>query len=664
MNILITLCFLSAWTTPFAHSGDSESEDGFYSSSEGRVMVQASPKAASVILYARNVTTLPYPDERGRPIILPPETKYRVEALNRQAGLWREGQELLPPEPINERGDWSIRVMATPLNSNGQPLPAPIRPYITQLGDFTSVAPRQQRPVTQTPRTRSSRATAERLETRDLTPQSEAEVMAALRAFHNGSCNGVDSAANLRERFNEAWEAFVQANNGFSRVAKERARDVDLVTRTTLHESSPPGWFERGENEKYRTHSKMHNCERAIISMSMVNRIRMCTPGGRTGYYECKKPFDSVGVITEPNQYNIWFDRYLNRQTLVSCYYRSDLGSNVPYFHADGRPYSANERAMYENYRVTYGEMLPIVMDLFCYSDRCRAGRREGDILKNRHMSEMIRAEEVELKERLEVLVPDPEEGARGTLPLTSPIAQNLVVPKIVTYFHPRDMGGCPVQAWPGHRFIRAGYVHCTDSSEKRFLVRDRISFIDDNGAQVRNPEPNRRYRFRILTNNGGMIPGDTVCQGARVEGLFGNEPNEVSGCLPKGYFPACADRAKVAGDFVFPGRDSEERRSSYRSTNEGLKISFNLTRIAEVEAIKAVNREWINPEMEARSRRLNQGHQKYQVGLKCIYAPWNFRGTREEGFRDPEVGGKCDQTLLPSTDWGEREPGFSRPVD
>jgi hypothetical protein len=67
---------------------------------------------------------------------------------------------------------------------------------------------------------------------------------------------------------------------------------------------------------------------------------------------------------------------------------------------------------------------------------------------------------------------------------------------------------------------------------------------------------------------------------------------------------------------------------------------------------------------MEARSRAMNQGHQKYHVGLRCVYPAWGLNGTREENFRMPAVGGKCDQTLLPSTDWGESEAGFARPVN
>lgn len=625
-------------------------------------LAEAVPAAAAVILYAREVMKLPYPGEDGRPILLAPETKFRVEALNKSGGVWKPGEELKAPEALNAKGEWGLKIRATPLLHNGQPMPAPIRPFDTWLGDFTSVAPKQEIAVTQTPRTRSPLRPLPPFQ-----PGQESEVLAALQAFHDRRCSEVEGGADMRDRFLREWEGFVRARDEFSAAAKEKARDVDIVTRTALHESYTPGWFEREENKKHLTHSRMHDCERAVISMTMVNRVRMCKPGGRTGYYGCKKEFDTANVVTQPSQYNIWFDRYLNRQTLVSCYLRSDLGPAAAYTHANGRAYSTAERSSYEDYRLAYRELLPYVMDLYCYSDRCAANRRPEDILKNKHIPEMIRAEEVELKTALDVVKPIPEENIRGRVPLATPAGQGLVLPKLVSYFHPRHMGGCSTRDWPANKYLRVAYVHCADAREKRFLVKDRVVLIDDKGATVTNPDPKKRYSFRLILNSENSAPGEQICAGAKVDGLFANEPNEVTGCIAKGYFPECVDRATVPGQPgrpLFPGRNLEEKLAAYRDTNSGIKISINLTRPAQVSSIKAAAARWITPEMEARSRAMNQGHQKYHVGLRCVYPAWGLNGTREENFRMPAVGGKCDQTLLPSTDWGESEAGFARPIN
>lgn len=160
-----------------------------------------------------------------------------------------------------------------------------------------------------------------------------------IRAFHDSAlCSAVNAQVDTngdsrRVLFLKAWDDFITAKAGHhcersstdeACLAPNRARELDILTRTAVFEAEPPNTKIPAEQTAARS-----RCEIDVILLTL--RTRAFDPtcakskaGTRPTKFGCSFTGDFVGVCTKPNELNIWADLDTLNTRVTGCFLRSD----------------------------------------------------------------------------------------------------------------------------------------------------------------------------------------------------------------------------------------------------------------------------------------------------------------------------------------------------
>lgn len=147
--------------------------------------------------------------------------------------------------------------------------------------------------------------------------------MDLLEEFHNTHCPEInrDGKGNRSELLLQTWDRFIEEKGKVSAKARElaaKAKELDIVTRTALYESS----YDLGCTAK-------GTCEKDLVILSIKNRAESskCDKGNRL--FNCGFRKDYIGVATSPSQYNVWMESFALVTHVTGCFLRRDLQANA-----------------------------------------------------------------------------------------------------------------------------------------------------------------------------------------------------------------------------------------------------------------------------------------------------------------------------------------------
>lgn len=162
--------------------------------------------------------------------------------------------------------------------------------------------------------------------------------VALIAEFHDSAgCADVNATADAagvsrRTQFLKAWDDFIaeKAGRRCARSAKDetcaplnKARAIDILTRTAVFEVEPPSRRYPPEQTKVRS-----RCELDLVMLTLRMRAfdKMCDvkPGKRPPKFGCEFPGDYVGVCTKPSELNIWSDKDTMTTRITGCFLRAD----------------------------------------------------------------------------------------------------------------------------------------------------------------------------------------------------------------------------------------------------------------------------------------------------------------------------------------------------
>lgn len=168
----------------------------------------------------------------------------------------------------------------------------------------------------------------------DEAQQEREEVLRLINSFHNDSaiCSRLNSSSDRLDSLLEEWNQFCSERD--ERLC-QRAKEVDMLTRTTVFEAHPLGQLDDvdvSDTASLRSlEFPLSRCERRFIAMTLRNRSGR--RGSDSGLAE-ESPFFGHGL--DGNIYNIWLDDFVRNSFISACFTRdavlpsttSDLSRN------------------------------------------------------------------------------------------------------------------------------------------------------------------------------------------------------------------------------------------------------------------------------------------------------------------------------------------------
>jgi hypothetical protein len=282
--------------------------------------------------------------------------------------------------------------------------------------------------------------------------------------FHNSDlCDQINRTAAIAEsrtiQLLKAWDAFIkQKSKGKCRVGPpgksvfcerlKRARDVDILTRTTVFESEPLNTRLAKDKAIAR-----HDCEQNVIMLAIRNTAydKRCKKiRKRKMLHGCNYPGDITGMATKPEEINIWLPDAALATRITGCFLRGDA-DDVKWKKSETMKNPDNSKAAFMGRRKDYMNLLERA---FLFTDRHENMEDWFDIEKE---GESLSAKE---KSRL--------------------------INSTKLYYHPIGMAKCDPKVYDKTAFVSAGVVNV----ENNFYLLSGTRILPDSLPKKKSKKP------------------------------------------------------------------------------------------------------------------------------------------------------------------------------